>query len=95
MSLFEVKCPICKGTLWLDLSTGKVVDHKSADHVKADFKEFLKSREKGTAWDEKMKRVKEDEAKRKAEIELKFKDAKNEEPDISDDNPFHTALDWD
>lgn len=95
MSLFEIKCPMCKGQLWIDLGTGKVVDHKSADQPKADYKVFLKSREKGTAWDDKMKRAKEEEAKRKAEIEMKFKGVKNEKPDLSDKNPLHNPLDWD
>jgi len=46
MSLFETKCPMCKGTLWIDPSTMKVVDHKAADREqqkKADFAQFLKS----------------------------------------------------
>jgi hypothetical protein len=47
LSLFEIKCPLCKGTIWIDPATGKVVDHQSADHQKGDFNEFLKSRQKG------------------------------------------------
>lgn len=96
MSLFEVKCPLCKGTLWIDPATGKVKDHKSADHQKSDFSEFLKSRKQGTAWDDKMKQAKEEEAKRKAEIEKLFKDAKETTNDENrDENPFHSPLDWD
>jgi len=95
MSLFEIKCPMCKGTLWIDMATGKVVDHKASDQPKANFEDFLKSREKGTAWDEKMKRAKEDEAKRKAEIEMKFKGAKSEKADRSEESPFKNPLDWD
>lgn len=95
MSLFEVKCPMCKGALWIDPATQKVVDHKAPDQPKADFKDFLKSREKGTAWDEKMRRAKEDEAKRKAEIEMKFKGVKDETPDLSEKSPFNSPLDWD
>jgi benzoyl-CoA reductase/2-hydroxyglutaryl-CoA dehydratase subunit BcrC/BadD/HgdB len=81
MSLFEIKCPSCKATLWIDPSTCKVVDHKSADHQKADFGEFLKSRQgREGIWDEKMKKAREEEAKRKADLEQKFKMAK-ENPD--------------
>ena len=94
MSLFEVKCPLCKGTLWIDPSTGKVVDHKSHDQPKANFDDFLKSRQKGTAWDEKMKKAKEEEVKRKAEIEMKFKVAK-ETTEVEKDEQFHSPLDWD
>jgi hypothetical protein len=94
MSLFEVKCPLCKGKLWIDPASGKVVDHKSVDQQKANFDDFLKSRQKSPAWDDKMKKAKEEEAKRKAEIEMKFKVAK-ETTELSDDEQFHTPLDWD
>lgn len=94
MSLFEIKCPMCKGILWIDPASGKVVDHKSADQQKANFDEFLKSRQKSPAWDDKMKKAKEEEARRKAEIEQKFRVAKETtEPDA--DEQFHTPLDWD
>jgi hypothetical protein len=94
MSLFEIRCPLCRGTLWIDPSTGKVVDHKEVDHQKADFNEFLKSRQKGTAWDEKMKKAREEEAKRKAEIEMKFRVAKETE-DATPDETLRPPLDWD
>ena len=94
MSLFEIKCPLCKGTLWIDPANGKVVDHKSVDHKKASFEDFLKSREKGTAWEEKMKKVKEEEARRKAEIETNFKSAKDDKEALQED-PFKSPLDWD
>jgi Zn-finger nucleic acid-binding protein len=91
MSLFEIKCPLCKGVLWIDQSTGKVVDHKSADKQKADFDEFLKSRKNNNpAWDDKFKKAQEDKARRKEEIEQKFKMAK-ENPDELEgevDSPF-------
>jgi len=91
MSLFEIKCPLCKGTLWIDPSTGKVVDHKSVDKQKADFSEFLKAQKNYTpAWDEKFNKIKEEKAKRKAEIEEKFKKAKDlpAETDGDFDSPF-------
>ena len=96
MSLFEVRCPLCKGTLWIDPASGKVVDHKSADQQKANFEEFLKSRQKNSAWDDKMKKAKEEEAKRKAEIEMKFKVAREStEPEEREGEQFHSPLDWD
>ena len=81
MSLMEIKCPICKGTLFFDPSTGKIVDHKTADHQKADFGEFMKSRRnQSSMWDNKIKKSLDDKAKRKAELEEKFRQAK-ENPD--------------
>ncbi|MDD5674096.1 MAG: hypothetical protein PHC61_08035 [Chitinivibrionales bacterium] len=94
MSLFEIKCPQCKATLFIDLATGKVVDHKSSDHQKADFNEFLKSREKGVAWDDKLNKVKNDQARRKAELEEKFKKAKEEGP-VKPDEAMKSPFDWD
>jgi len=97
MSLFEIKCPLCKGTLWIDPASGKVVDHQSADHQKGDFDEFLKARKKGVAWDDRMQKAKDEEARRKAEIEQKFKKAK-EDKDVGpgpDDSPMKSPLDWD
>lgn len=96
MSLFEIKCPLCKGTLWIDPVTQKVVDHKSPDQQKVNFEDFLKNQKKGTAWDDKMKKAKEEEAKRKAEIEMKFKQAKDtplEEGDTTE--PLRSPFDWD
>lgn len=95
MSLFEIKCPMCKGSIWVDLSSGKVVDHKTADQPKANFEDFLKSRQKGTAWDEKMKKAKEDEARRRAEIESKFNVAKNDTSERDEGSPMKSPLDWD
>ena len=95
MSLLEVKCPVCKGTLWVDPLTGKVVDHKSFEHQKANFEEFLNSRKKGVAWDDKFQKAKEEEAKRKAEIELKFKQAKENPDEVDSSSPLRTPFDWD
>ena len=94
MSLFEIKCPLCRGKLWIDPASGKVVDHKAADQQKSNFEDFLKERQKGTAWDEKMKKAKEDEAKRKAEIEMKFKTAKDT-TEVGTDEQLKSPLDWD
>ncbi|NLP02964.1 MAG: hypothetical protein GX089_10745 [Fibrobacter sp.] len=94
MSLFEVKCPICKGTLWIDPASGKVVDHKTIDQQKTSFEDFLKNRNKGTAWDEKFQKAKEEEKKRKTEIEANFKKAK-ESPEEGLPEQMKSPLDWD
>jgi hypothetical protein len=94
MSLFEIKCPLCKGTIWVDPSTGKVVDHKSADKKKADFDGFLKAQKNpNPQWDEKFKKIQDDKAKRKAEIEEKFKQAK-ENPEAFE-GPVDSPFQWD
>ncbi|MCU0608627.1 MAG: hypothetical protein MUF22_02515 [Chitinispirillaceae bacterium] len=96
MSLFEIKCPICKGKIWIDPSSGKVVDHQTADHQKGDFDEFLKSRNKGPAWDDRFQKAKDSEAKRKAEIEEKFMKAKENPGELpGDGGPLKSPLDWD
>jgi hypothetical protein len=96
MSLFEIKCPLCKGTLWIDPASGKVVDHKSADHQKGNFEDFMKSRQKGPAWDDRLKKAKDDEVRRKAEIEEKFKKAASEPVEINpDEKPMNSPFDWD
>jgi len=97
MSLIETKCPMCKGSLLIDPSTLKIVDHKPADHQKADLAQFLKDSKQDKGWDDKMKKAREDEARRKAEIEARFKQAK--ENNNNNDNTSSTGpkslLDWD
>jgi hypothetical protein len=94
MSLFEVKCPLCKGTLWIDQSTGRVVDHASADHQKSDFEDFMKKQKgKSSGWEDKFKKAKDDEARRKAEIEEKFRNAK-ENPDAIE-GEYESPFKWD
>jgi hypothetical protein len=91
MSLFEIKCPLCKGTLWVDPSTGKVIDHKAVDHQKADFNDFLQARKNHQPqWDDKFKKAQAEKAKRKAEIEEKFKMAKENPDELTGemDSPF-------
>ena len=68
-------------------STGKVVDHQLADHQKGDFNEFLKNRQKGVAWDDRFQKAREEEKKRKADIEQKFKKAKDA-PDAGPEAPM-------
>ena len=94
MSLFEIKCPMCKGTIWIDPATGKAVDHQTADHQKGDFNEFLKNRKKGVAWDDRLQKAREDERKRKEELEQNFKKAKETEIN-PDEKPMRSPFDWD
>jgi hypothetical protein len=95
MSLFEVKCPMCKGTLWIDPASGKVVDHQSADHQKGDFDEFMKNRQKGVAWDDRFSKARDEEKKRKDEIEQKFKKARENPEEVPDEKPMQSPFDWD
>ncbi len=94
MAILEIKCPMCKGTMWLDQSTGKVVDHKSADQVKASFDSFMKAQqEKNSRWEDKLHRAKDETAKRKAELEERFRKAR-EDPD-SIEGDYESPFKWD
>jgi len=96
MGLFETKCPMCDGTLWIDPSTLNIVDHRAADHQKVDLQQFLKDSKQDKGWDEKMRKAREEEARRKAEIEEKFRHAK-ENTDTNDASAAgpRSVLDWD
>ena len=94
MSLFEIKCPMCKGTLWINPSTGKVVDHKSADHKKIDLNDFLKSQKtRGSDLEEKFNKAKEEKEKRKEEMEEKFKRSKEHPEEFQGD--YQSPFQWD
>lgn len=95
MSLFEVKCPLCKGSLWIDPSTQKVVEHKAPDQQKTNFDDFLKDHKKSKPWDDKMKKAKEEEARRKAEIEIKFKEVKDIPVEPESPDKMRSPFDWD
>jgi hypothetical protein len=91
MSLFEIRCPMCKGTLWVDPSSGKVVDHKSADHQKADLGEFMKThKDRGNILEDQFKKAKMEKEKHKQEMDKKFKDARKLADDFKGDvsSPF-------
>jgi hypothetical protein len=56
----------------------------------------MKSRQKGPAWDDRLKKAKDDEVRRKAEIEEKFKKAASEPVEMNpDENPMKSPFDWD
>ncbi len=94
MSLFEVKCPMCKGTIWIDPSTGQVIDHRAVDHQKADIKEFIKSqKDRGSELENKFRKAKEEQQKRKEEMEKRFKNARD--LDAPEENPLNSPFDWD
>jgi len=91
MAILEIKCPACKASIWVDQSTGKVVDHKSADQQKVSLDSFLKAQqEKSGKWDQKMVKAKDDVARRKQELEERFKQAREHPEDLKGDveSPF-------
>jgi hypothetical protein len=74
----------------------KIVDHKPAGTKKPDLEQFLKDSKQPKGWEDKMKKAKEEEARRKAEIEQKFKQAKDEKdtPDAMSAG-LRSPMDWD
>lgn len=88
---------MCGGALWIDPSTLRIVDHQAADHKKADLAQFLKDSKQDKGWDAKMRASREEEARRKAEIEEKFKRAKEDmEPGGGAPSAgLKSPLDWD
>jgi len=96
MSLVETKCPLCGGTLWIDPSNMKIVDHKPSEQPKADLDAFLKTYKQDRGWNDKMKKAKEEEARRKAEIEQLFKQAKDDkELKKAAQAEMRSPFDWD
>ncbi len=94
MAVIEIRCPMCKGSIWVEQSTGKVVDHKSADQQKVDLDGFLQEQKsKSGKWDDRMVKAKDDVKKRRAEIEQQFKAAKEHPEDLKDD--YESPFKWD
>jgi len=93
MGLMEIKCPICKSSLWIDPAHGRVVDHKASDQPKVALEDFLKSQKQPRGWDDKIARARDEEAKRKAEIEAKFKAAKENPEELKGDGS--PSIMWD
>jgi len=68
---------MCKGTLWVNPSTGEVVDHKAADHQKADLNQFLKTqKDRGSLLEDKFKKARLEQDRRKQSLNERFKDAR-------------------
>jgi len=95
MSLFEIKCPMCKGTIWIDPSSGRLIDHKSADHKKLDLQDFMKSeKNKSSELEGKLIKAKEEHEKRKLQLEEDFKHAK-EHPEDLEGEEYQSPFQWD
>jgi phage FluMu protein Com len=89
--ILEIKCPMCKGIIMIEKSTGDVVEHKAAVHEKVGFDDFLNAQKnKSSQWNEKMQKAKENELKKKERWEEKFKKAK-EDPD-SIEGEYHSPF---
>jgi hypothetical protein len=74
----------------------KIVDHKPAGSKKPDLEQFLKDSKQPKGWEDKMKKAKEEEARRKAEIEQKFKQAKDDtDVDGAMSGGLRSPMDWD
>lgn len=94
MNLIEIKCPGCKSAIWIDPSDGRIVDHKSADHKKADLGDFIKSQKnRGSLLEEQFKKAKEEKEKRKQKLEEDFKKAKEHPEDLEGD--YQSPFQWD
>jgi hypothetical protein len=91
MSLLEIKCPHCKSSIWIDPSSGAIVEHKVPDQKKVDLTDFLKSQKnRSTDLEDKFKKAKEEQTKRKEELEKEFLRAKEHPEDFQGevDSPF-------
>ena len=94
MPQFEIRCPMCKGTLWIDQSTGRVIDHKTAEQQKISFDKFMKAqKERSGKWESRMDKAKDETARRRAEIEEKFRQAR-ENPDAVEGD-YESPFKWD
>ena len=94
MNLLEVKCPGCKGMLWIDPSDGRIVDHKPADHKKIDLDDFIKSQKnRGSDLEGQFKKAKEEKEKRKKQIEKDFIKAKEHPEEL--EGEYQSPFQWD
>jgi hypothetical protein len=92
--MFEIKCPLCKGTLWVDPSSGKVVDHKATDAPKVDFNDFVKSQKnRGADLENMFKKSRDEQNKRKEKLEEEFKKAKEHPEELKGD--IESPFGWD
>jgi hypothetical protein len=94
MSLFEINCPMCKGTIWVDPSTGRVVDHQAADHQRASLDEFMKmQKNRGSALEEQFKKAKAEQEKRREQMDSQFRKAGQNDDGKPD--TMRSPFDWD
>jgi hypothetical protein len=94
MSLLEIKCPMCKGSIWLDPATGRIVDHKESGRQRASFDDFLKTQGKrGSLLEEQFRKAKEENQKRKEQMEQQFRKAKDRPDELEGD--VSSPFDWD
>lgn len=85
---------MCKGTIWVNPSTGKIADHKSADHKKIDLDDFLKSqKDRGSKLEQQFIKAKEEQQKRKVEMNEKFKRTKEHPEEFQGD--YQSPFQWD
>lgn len=71
--LIEVTCPKCNSTLWVDVESKSVVQHKRGEKVKSSFSDLLqKEKEKKEKADEKFISAQELEKAKKKKAEEFF-----------------------
>ncbi len=91
----KVKCPLCKGVLWIDPSTGRVIDSKKHDDKKMELNDFVKStKDSGARLEKEFEKSKREAEERKNSLEQEFRNLdkyKTKGDDERPENPF----DWD
>lgn len=71
--LIEVTCPKCNSTLWVDVESKSVVQHKKGEKIKSSFSDLLqKEKEKKEKADEKFISAQELEKAKKKKAEEFF-----------------------
>ena len=95
MSLLEIKCPNCRCVMWIDPATGVILDHKAPEQKKMSFDDFVKTQKnRGSDLEDMFKKAKEEQAKRKEQIEKDFQHAK-EHPEEFSSGDTESPFKWD
>jgi hypothetical protein len=95
MALLEIHCPMCKGIIILDPSTGTIVEHKVPEQKKADLSDFLKSQKtRGSDLENMFKKSKIEQDKRKSQLDEEFKKAKEHPENLKGDDSY-SPFKWD
>ena len=90
----EIKCPCCNAFLHVDTDTGRVIDHESEQVEttrKMDLASFVKAQPSRAAeLEAQFRKSKEDQEKRKKQLDEDFTKAKKDPSSIKGDyiNPF-------